>query len=130
MKATLEKYFERARLALEDATYLLKVRLSFGAASSRAYYAMFYAAEAILFSKNITTSSHNATISLFGFHFVKTGIFPPYYGKILSNAFEKRQVGDYDIFVEITQQEAEDVLNNAIDFVDKTEAYLKNAGLI
>ncbi|MEX2706693.1 MAG: HEPN domain-containing protein [Candidatus Freyrarchaeum guaymaensis] len=42
---------------------------------SRCYYAMFFLAEAVLLTKGLRASSHKGVISLFGKHFVKTGIF-------------------------------------------------------
>ncbi|HIH70014.1 MAG TPA: HEPN domain-containing protein [Methermicoccus shengliensis] len=42
---------------------------------SRSYYAMFFMGEAVLLTKNLSASSHKGVISLFGEHFVKTGIF-------------------------------------------------------
>ncbi len=46
-------------------------------AASRAYYAMFYIAEILLFSKGLTFSSHSAVISAFGKEFAKTGLLIP-----------------------------------------------------
>ena len=36
---------------------------------------MFFLAEAVLLTKGLRASSHKGVISLFGKHFVKTGIF-------------------------------------------------------
>ena len=43
-------------------------------AASRAYYAMFYLAEALLLTLRLTFSKHSAVIAAFGQHFVKTGL--------------------------------------------------------
>ncbi len=43
---------------------------------SRAYYAMFYAASALLASKGITRSRHSGVLSAFGEQFVRTGLIP------------------------------------------------------
>lgn len=43
-------------------------------AVSRAYYAMFCAAEAALPGKGLSFSKHSAVIAAFGLHFVKPGI--------------------------------------------------------
>ena len=63
---------------------------------SRTYYAMFYCAQAMLLTKNLSFSSHRGVISAFGEHFIKTGIFPKEMGRELNRAFEKRQLGDYE----------------------------------
>jgi len=44
-------------------------------AASRAYYAMFYLAEALFLSKGLSFGKHAAVIAAFGQQFVKTGIF-------------------------------------------------------
>ncbi len=41
--------------------------------ASKAYYAMFYAIEALLLSQNLSFSKHSAVISAFGKNFVKPG---------------------------------------------------------
>jgi len=64
---------------------------------SRCYYAMFFMAEAALLTKNLSASSHKGVISLFGEHFIKTGIFNRDLGKALSDAYDKRLIGDYGI---------------------------------
>jgi len=81
-------------------------------AVSRLYYAMFYCAEALLLSKNLSFSSHKAVIVNFGKEFVKTGIFDEKFHKVLQNAFEDRQEADYE-FVEFEKPEVEEYLNLA-----------------
>ncbi len=43
--------------------------------AGRAYYAMFYAAEAVLITKNISFSKHNAVISGFEKYFIRSRYF-------------------------------------------------------
>jgi uncharacterized protein (UPF0332 family) len=71
--------------------------------ASRCYYEMFFVAEAVLLTKNLTASSHKGVISLFGEHFVKTEIFERNLGKALSNAYDKRLVGDYGVGFVVTE---------------------------
>ena len=49
--------------------------------ASRCYYAMFSIAQAALLTKGLRASSHKGVISLFGEHFVKTGVFERPHGK-------------------------------------------------
>ena len=42
---------------------------------------MFYCAQAMLLTKNLSFSSHKGVISAFGEHFVKTGVFPKEIGR-------------------------------------------------
>ncbi len=92
---------------------------------SRCYYAMFFLAEAVLLTKNLSASSHKGVISLFGEHFVKTKIFERNLGKALNDAYDKRLVGDYGVGFTVNEQEAKDLLETAQNFVKKLKIYLK-----
>ncbi len=76
--------------------------------ASRCYYAMFTIAQAALLSKDLSSSSHKGVISLFGEHFVKTGILESHMGKTLNYAYRKRIIGDYGVSVSIAADEAEE----------------------
>jgi len=56
---------------------------------------MFFSTQAVLLSKGLSYSSHKMTISAFGEHFVKKGIFTKEMGRDLNKAFDKRQISDY-----------------------------------
>ncbi len=60
-------------------------------AISRAYYAMFYSAEALLLTKDLKFKKHAAVISAFGREFVKTGRFAEKYHRHLLDAFRERK---------------------------------------
>jgi uncharacterized protein (UPF0332 family) len=94
---------EKAKRYLKSSEILLKDG-DFESSVSRTYYAMFYAAEAALLTKNLSFSSHKGVISGFGEHFVKTGIFSKEMGRELNRAFEKRQVGDYEYTFAISKK--------------------------
>jgi uncharacterized protein (UPF0332 family) len=87
----------RAKKALRSAKLLLENR-ELEDAVSRAYYAMFHAAKAILFSKDVKTKTHIGAISLFGEHIIKKGILDEEYADMLRKAFDLRQKSDYEIY--------------------------------
>jgi uncharacterized protein (UPF0332 family) len=62
---------------------------------SRAYYSMFYAAQALLLSEGIETSTHRGVIKLINLHFVKTGRIASNISRLLSDTYDLRQSGDY-----------------------------------
>ena len=69
-------------------------------ACNRAYYAMFDAARAALFSHDAvvlaeTIRTHSGLISAFSMHLVKTGIVPIELGKALNKAEDLRLIADY-----------------------------------
>jgi len=120
----IPRLIEKAERSLEAAKVLLD-RGDYDFAVSRAYYAMFYCAKAMLLSKGITTKKHSSTISLFCEKFVKSGEFSEELASYLIDAFRKRQIGDYDVFVMPTKDEAEDLINKAESFVEEVKNWLK-----
>ncbi len=112
-----KKYLKSSRMLLVDGDYESSV--------SRAYYAMFYSAEAVLLTKNLSFSSHRGVISAFGEYFVKTDIFPRDMGRELNRAFEKRQLGDYEYTFVISEDEAREILEQSKHFVESVILYLE-----
>jgi uncharacterized protein (UPF0332 family) len=113
-----KRYLRSAEILLEDGDYESTV--------SRTYYAMFFSAQALLLTKNLSFSSHKGVISAFGEHFIKTGIFPREMGRELNRAFEKRQIGDYEHTFVISKDEAKELLEKGKDFVEKVIQYLSD----
>ncbi|MBI3753481.1 MAG: HEPN domain-containing protein [Deltaproteobacteria bacterium] len=118
--ARFQRYIKSAKLLIEDKDY--------ESAVSRAYYAMFYAAEALLLTKEMSFSSHKAVLSAFGEQFVKTGIFTKDFSKTLTRAFEKRQIGDYEFTFTVTEEEANELLIEAEHFIVSVSQYLTKQG--
>jgi uncharacterized protein (UPF0332 family) len=63
-------------------------------AASRAYYTMFYTAEALLLLKGLSFSSHSAVIAAYGKEFSKTSELDPKYHKYIIAAQDFRSQGD------------------------------------
>lgn len=125
----ISSLIERAKRYLKSAEILLKEG-DYESSVSRAYYAMFYSAQAMLLTKNLSFSSHKGVISAFGEHFVKTGIFPIEIGRELNRAFEKRQIGDYEYTFVISKSEAEEIFKNGEMFVEKISQHLKEKKIL
>lgn len=115
-----ERYIKSAELLFQDKDY--------SSAASRLYYAMFYCAEAVLLTKGITSSSHKGVVAAFGKHFVKTGVFPQHLHAWLREAFDKRQIGDYESLPVLTEADVQDLLQKARQFMIDVEAYLRKEG--
>ena len=69
--------------------------------ASKSYYAIFYAAQAMLKSAGIDVVKHSAVESAIGFHFVKTGKIDQKYHRILLDARKLREIADYAIQEEV-----------------------------
>ena len=93
-RAALINYrFERAYKALEEAGYLRQGGY-FNSAVSRLYYACYYAATALLVSKNIEATTHSGVKTMLSYHFVRTGLLSLEHGTTFSNLFDKRHSSD------------------------------------
>jgi uncharacterized protein (UPF0332 family) len=118
IRALVEKAkqsLKAARLLFDDGYYDFSV--------SRSYYAMFYCAEALLFSKGLSFSKHSAVISFFGKEFVKTKIMTEKLYTFLRDAFDLRRIGDYET-VGVSKEEAEENIRRAEEFLKETKSHL------
>ena len=121
----LIKYrLEQAKATLDDAKYLLDGNRSPQSIVNRSYYAMFYAALALLQKISKVPSKHSGVISLFDKEFVMKGIFTKDLSKDFHKAFELRQTVDYKIIKPITLDRAKEIWNKAVYFVKDIERYL------
>ncbi len=126
-KAEVEQYMRLASedlVAAEDNLRLGHLR----AAVSRAYYAMFYAATAVLGSRGLWRSKHQGLIAALGEYLVKPGLVEPKYGRILHDAFETRLDSDYAPHPDLHEDSARNVITNAADFVRRMEKLLEEHG--
>jgi uncharacterized protein (UPF0332 family) len=69
--ALVQHNLQKADDSIIQASALLNIQQQFGAVN-RAYYAIFYAALAILLTKDLGSSKHSGVLSLFDREFVKT----------------------------------------------------------
>lgn len=90
----VEAVLSLANDKLKSAKILLKNK-QYSDAASRAYYCAFHAISAILLSRDMSFSSHTQTIGAFNREFVKTELFPSYFGKRLVKMQMDREAGDY-----------------------------------
>jgi len=124
MKEKLTRIIKKAQRSLGSAKKLFE-ESEYDFAVSRAYYAMFYMAEAVLMTKELTFSKHSGVISAFNLHFVKDGIFDKQYQKMLTQSFKARNVGDYDYEEEIYREDAEEIIESAEAFLKETTEFLR-----
>jgi uncharacterized protein (UPF0332 family) len=109
---------------LTDAELLHRENRHVGA-SSRAYYAAFHAACALLYSEDLEPRSHRGVRSLVGLHFVRTGRLDPSHGRELSQLARIREDADYSSGTVITLEDSEEALNRARRFKSAAHALLE-----
>jgi uncharacterized protein (UPF0332 family) len=128
-RSAISNYLSRARDELDAA------RLLIGAdhqriAVSRAYYAVFSSATALLLSKGLVRTKHAGLQAAFGQQFIKTGLIEQEFSHIFTRTREAREEGDYSDVVTCTQAFAEKRLADAARFVARMECYLRDVGAI
>lgn len=117
------KLLEKAERALRTATSLLHME-DVEAVVSRAYYSMFYVAEALLNEKGLSYHKHSGVHSAFGKHFVKTGEFDQKYHQWLIESFNKRLVSDYAFDADISAENVKQMIARAEEFLEAAKRYL------
>ena len=95
-------------------------------AISRAYYAMFYTAEALLNEKGLRFSKHGGVHGAFGEHFIKTGLFDPQYHRWFLTAFNRRIISDYGVEIVFKPEEAQEAISQAQQFLETASSYLES----
>ncbi|GAX36937.1 HEPN domain-containing protein [Nodularia sp. NIES-3585] len=106
----------KAQQSLEAAKLLLTNNYP-DYATSRAYYAMFYIAEAFLEGKGLAFSKHSAVIAAFGREFAKPQRVPTHFHRFLIEAQELRTTGDYGQLNAVTTDQAAEQIERAEEFL-------------
>ena len=122
----IDEWLERARRSQKAAANLLRDNVP-GFAASRAYYSMFYVAQALLLSKDMSFSSHSAVIAAYGKEFAKTNLLNPEFHRLLLEAQDKRNIGDYGMIGGIDDTEAQEILGWSKKFLKAAEKYFTQA---
>ena len=94
-------------------------------AASRAYYAAFYAATAVLLSEELELSKHSAVIASIHQRFVKTGKLSKERGKSLNWLFELRNVGDYGGTAHVSPSQVDQAIQAAEEFLSAIKSLLQ-----
>ena len=124
MKRATTKFLEKATRSVEAAERLTKdgdAEFAVG----RAYYAMFYAAEALLNENELRFRKHAGVHRAFAQHFAKNGLMDKKYHRWLVAAFSKRITGDYGIDSDLTAEDAAVLIGQAREFLNAATQLLE-----
>ena len=122
-KEIQESYSEKSANCLKSAKLLLQNNL-FENSIGMSYYAMYNLLLALLFRTGIKCENHGASILLLKLLFEENELF-----KLISDAKKERIDKQYYVTTEkddITKEVAEELLNNAEDFVLKIKVVIKH----
>ena len=118
------KLFDKAMDTIEGAELLLehgKVDMAAG----RAYYALFYIAEALLNEKGLQFSAHGDVIGAYGKEFSKTKLLDQKFHRWLIEGFDTRLIGDYHVDTKIEMDAVANMINQAREFFEAAQKYLE-----
>jgi uncharacterized protein (UPF0332 family) len=122
----VEWYIAQAHEALAAAADNIQLA-HYTTAINRAYYAMFYAANALLATKGIQRAKHSSVLATFRQEFVKPSLIEAEYSDNYGDVMDARHEADYTIGVRSTKKPAQDYLEDAQRFVARVEHYLKES---
>lgn len=112
---------EKADVALDDALFLTDAG-RYNLAANRLYYALYYAASALLLSKGIATKR----ITQMHLNFVKTGILTVEEGALFKVMFDLRHEGDYEDFIDVERADIEEYIPQVKELVEKLKNLVEN----
>jgi uncharacterized protein len=87
-------------------------------AVSRAYYAAFHWARAMLLRKGIEPKTHRGVVQLFSLHFVKDGPLSEETASLLAHLETYRELSDYTPAAAFTAEQAREEVSRAERFID------------
>ncbi len=113
-----------AEECLEEAKLLLSGGYYRGAAS-RAYYAMFHAAKAMLLARDISPRRHAGVLRMLGVEFVNRGYLEETYAEAYKLAFDIRMDADYESGLKLSKEMAEQVVHDAEEFLKRAKIVIE-----
>lgn len=126
-KREVSLYMEHAREMLEVAAHNIAEGF-LGSAINRAYYAIFYAANALLATQSLARSKHSGVVAAFREHFVKPGLIEIEYSRIYGRVMDDRRASDYELEIPVEPETATRDLSDARRFVERVDEFLRQEG--
>lgn len=123
----ISSYMNSAQRSLQSAEHSFDAGY-YNTAINRSYYAFFYAASAILLTRDIGRSKHSGVLSSFRQHFIKTGLIENEHSQTYGAAFNTRQLADYLVTLTVDESQARQIIDEANDFVSRIGTYLVGVG--
>ena len=120
--------FDRARDCLHTAKVNREIS-DYRAAANRSYYAIFHSMRAVLALEEVDMSKHSGVMAEFRKRYLKTELLDRNLSAIITQAFEVRNASDYDDFYIVAKEDADQQIDNAIQFMCVIGNYLIAQGV-
>lgn len=128
-KDNYKLYIENAHEMLEVAGENLD-NDHYGSACNRAYYAVFYAASALLYSKGKSYGKHSAVLAAFRQYFIKTEEFDKKWSDDYRAIMDNRHTADYALQDDIDKEDALQAIEKSKAFVEEVKKWLQKRDLL
>lgn len=109
---------EKAQNAINEAEKVSAIGL-WNIAANRLYYALFYASTAILIKKGLSAHTHTGVIAMISLHLVQQSLLSTEDIRLIRKLFSLRQEGDYEDFVDVTEEDIQQYLPMVKALLDK-----------
>ena len=109
---------EKARGALNEIKKVMPLEV-WGIIANRMYYALYYAASALLTKDSHPVNTHKGALSLINQYYVRTDILTKEDGHLFGQVFAFRQGSDYDDFIDATKEDIEQLFPKVETLVEK-----------
>ena len=130
--STVQYRVELSKYRLERAYKSLKISKrdfscgDYNEASSRAYYALFYALLAVNELEGFESSKHSGVISHFKYAYLRTKIFDRRISKFIDDSFLQRRYADYEGFYKASPEDAQKQIDIAEEVISLVQPYLES----
>lgn len=114
----------------EDAVRVARAALALGAvrdALSRAYYAAFHAARALVLLQGLEPKTHGGLSRLFNEHVIRSGQLEPRFNLVLSRLQSYRQSSDYAYDFAVSAEDAAHEIDAAAELLERARALVEAA---
>lgn len=128
-KENIREEIERANEAM-NAAVLLFDNGYLKDAVSKLYYCLLYVIRALLLTKGVEPKSHEGALRLFGYHFVKQGLFEAKDSHLFSRLMKYREEADYNPSSIFTREDFIEFKGETDKLVDKITSYLMEKGYL
>lgn len=94
-QAIIDYRIERSHNTFKEVEFIITGKF-WNLAANKLYYSVYYMCEALLLSRQFSTSTHAGICRMMNMHYVRNGILTEDEGALLGKLFRMRQTGDYD----------------------------------
>ena len=92
--------------------------------ANRLYYALFHAMSAMLIHDHHEVGTHRGAVGRFSLYYVKNGIFSKEDAQLYSRLQTLRENGDYNCFIDVTQDEVENKYEPTLLLIEKIKKHI------